>query len=92
MAAFNEERVPTSCIFYHLFEMPLFLQLTKAKHEGAATYSLPFVSAKLQEAIKCVLSDAVACSSVILNCTQWLDLGFSKLRIKASADSCLVYC
>lgn len=92
MAAFNEKGLPNSCIFYHLLEMPLLLQPTKAKHNVAATYSLPFVSDRLQEAIECVVGDVLACSTVTLNCTQWLDLGFSNLRIKASARSYLVYC
>lgn len=86
------KQAPTSCSFYHLFELPLFLQPTKAKHNVAAIYSVPFVSAELQEAIECVVNDVLACSSALLNHIQGLDLGFSNLRIKASAQSYLVYC
>lgn len=92
LGSFQWKKLPTSCSFYHLFELPLFLQPTKAKHNVAATYSLPFVSAKSQEAIECVVNDVLAYSSALLNCIQWLDLGFSNLRIKASAHSYLLYC
>jgi len=68
------------------------LQPTKVKHNGAATYSLPCVSAKLQEAIEFVVNGVLAYFSALLSHIQWLDLCFPNLRIKASAHSYLVYC
>lgn len=84
----SRKKAPNQLYFLSSLRIASFLAAYQRKTQCGSH----LFTAKLQEAIECVISDVLAYSGALLNGIQWLDLGFSNLRIKASARSYLVYC
>lgn len=90
--AASNEKAPNQLQLLSSLQIPAFLAAYRSEAQCGSHLSPPFVSAESQEVIKRVLNDVSVYFSARLDHSQSLHLGFSNLRIRASARSCLGYC